>query len=476
MDTPIYDFVRRYAASGTLRLHMPGHKGVPYLGCEPWDLTEVAGADALYEAEGIIRQSEENAAALFGSGRSLYSTEGASQCIRAMVLLALQHRPPEAAPRFLAARNAHRSFLSACALCGAEADWLYPEAGGSLLSCPISPKTLARRLDASERPYAGVYVTSPDYLGGMADLAGLAAVCQERGLPLLVDNAHGAYLRFLPESGAPGSSRPTGSGRPDCISLTGENGAPGSSRPTGSGAVSLHPLDLGADLVCDSAHKTLPVLTGGAYLHLSVGAASRFPGAKAAMALFGSTSPSYLILASLDRCNALLAGDWPEKLAAAAADCAALRRALRLRGWTLGESDPLRVTVLCDGRSAAARLRAGGMEPEYAGPEALVLMLTPENAGEALARVPEALGEADLPSRPAPPLPPAAERVCGLREALLGPQELLSPEAALGRICGTPTVGCPPAVPIAVAGERLSPAVLPLLRYYGLESVSVLRG
>ena len=71
MNTPILDFVRAYAEGGTLRLHMPGHKGVPALGCEPWDLTEVAGADSLYEAAGIIRESEENAAALFGSGATL---------------------------------------------------------------------------------------------------------------------------------------------------------------------------------------------------------------------------------------------------------------------------------------------------------------------------------------------------------------------------------------------------------------------
>lgn len=92
MDTPIVDFVQQYISSNTVRLHMPGHKGKPILGSEPWDITEINGADALYEAEGIIAESEANAAALFGTARTIYSTEGSSQCIRAMVHLAARGR------------------------------------------------------------------------------------------------------------------------------------------------------------------------------------------------------------------------------------------------------------------------------------------------------------------------------------------------------------------------------------------------
>ena len=97
METPIYDFLRRYDGAGMARFHMPGHKGKEFLGCEHLDITEVKGADALYEAEGIIAQSEANATALFGSRRTCYSTEGSSQCIRAMMYLALTCRPTGAA-------------------------------------------------------------------------------------------------------------------------------------------------------------------------------------------------------------------------------------------------------------------------------------------------------------------------------------------------------------------------------------------
>ena len=127
MTTPIVDFVRRYAQSGTARLHMPGHKGQSLLGCEPWDITEIRGADELYEAEGIIAQSEANATRLFGTAHTYYSTEGSSQCIRAMLCLALQGAPRTGKrPVLLAARNAHKALLYAAALLDFDIQWLWP--------------------------------------------------------------------------------------------------------------------------------------------------------------------------------------------------------------------------------------------------------------------------------------------------------------------------------------------------------------
>ena len=90
MNTPIYDFVKAYNDLRPARFHMPGHKGRGPLGCEDLDLTEIPGADSLYEAAGIIAESEANASALFGCP-TFYSTEGSSHCIRAMLLLAIQY-------------------------------------------------------------------------------------------------------------------------------------------------------------------------------------------------------------------------------------------------------------------------------------------------------------------------------------------------------------------------------------------------
>lgn len=137
--TPIVDFVRRYAQSGTSRLHMPGHKGQSLLGFEPWDITEIKGADELYGADGIIAQSEANATRLFGTVHTYYSTEGSSQCIRAMLCLALQAAPAAGQrPVLLAARNAHKALLYAAALLDFDIQWLWPapQDAGALCSCP----------------------------------------------------------------------------------------------------------------------------------------------------------------------------------------------------------------------------------------------------------------------------------------------------------------------------------------------------
>ena len=199
MQTPIVDFVRRYQKDGGTRFHMPGHKGQAYLGCEWADITEISGADSLYEADGIIAESEKNASDLFGSGRTFYSTEGSSQCIRAMLYLTLSQYRGTGKPIILAARNVHKAFVYAAALLDFDVKWLWPEEGmKSLCSCKVSPKQIEEQIerlmkDKKEKP-AAVYLTSPDYLGGQMDIRAIAEVCHRKDILLLVDNAHGADL------------------------------------------------------------------------------------------------------------------------------------------------------------------------------------------------------------------------------------------------------------------------------------------
>ena len=441
MNTPILDFVQGYAASGALRLHMPGHKGFPVLGPEALDVTEIPGADVLYEARGVIAESEENASALFGSAKTLYSTEGSSLCIRAMLYLALQYARLTGKQALIAAgRNAHRVFLSGCALLGLEIAWLYGDEG-TPLSCHVSPEKLEALL-TQESP-AAVYLTSPDYLGCRAELPALAAVCRRHGALLLVDNAHGAYLKFL--------------------------------------SPSLHPLDLGADLCCDSAHKTLPVLTGGAYLHLSRSCpAALLPMAEAALRLFASTSPSYLILQSLDLCNRALAGDFNVRLAERAANLDSLKSSLRAAGWSLAGDEPMKLT-LCPksrgytGEALAKVLEERGIVCEFADPDYCVFMFSPANPVsdlDALAAALDAL-PAREPINTQPPQLGVPERVLPPREAMLAPFETLPREQCLGRVLAAPTVSCPPAVPILVCGERIDGPALALFAYYGLDRLDV---
>lgn len=440
MNTPICDFVRRYAQSDALRLHMPGHKGRGPLGVEALDITEIDGADSLYHAGGIIRESEENASRLFGA-QTFYSTEGSSQCIRAMLHLALLHaRKQGRNARICAGRNAHKTFLSAAALLDLDVVWLYGRRQDSYLSCKIDAEALDAALER-EKPVA-VYLTSPDYLGNLADLRALAGVCRRHGALLLVDNAHGAYLKFLPES--------------------------------------THPIDLGADLCCDSAHKTLPVLTGGAYLHLSAEMSRLYAHqARSALSLFGSTSPSYLILQSLDAANPYLSR-WPKPLADFAASVASLKGRLREQGYALLGDEPLKLTLAArpygyTGTALAAMLLEEGVVCEFYDPDFVVMMLTTETGEEGLERLEEALRA--IPRRdPLPERCPCfgrAERVMSPREALLSPSEVVPVAESVGRVLASPSVSCPPAVPIVVCGERIEPWAIQCFNYYGVESCAV---
>ena len=441
MDTPVCDFVAAYEKSGAARLHMPGHKGKGPLGCEGRDITEIAGADSLYEAGGVIAASESNAAALFGASATFYSAGGSSQCVGAMLCLALQKSKSRVV---LAARNAHKSFLHAAALLDADVRWLWPQPY-SLLRCPVTPATLDAALAALPEAPAAVYVTSPDYLGNVQPVSQLAEVCHARGVPLLVDNAHGAYLHFLPKP--------------------------------------AHPLDEGADLCCDSAHKTLPVLTGGAYLHLGHGILSAEEGeVRAALSLFGSTSPSYLILQSLDACNRYLAGEARPRLAACVKTVAVLKADLAAQGWTVAESEPFKVTVHASkrgwrGDALADFLRRKGVECEYADPDYLVLMISPQNSAEDLEKVRGALAGAGQGSNvfQTPPQMARPRQAMPIRTALLAPAEEVPVAAAAGRVCAAPTVGCPPAVPVAVSGEVIGPDAAAVFDYYGIKTLRVVR-
>ena len=446
ITTPIRDFVVSYTEKSPLRLHMPGHKGASLLGFEKYDITEITGADSLYEAEGIIRESEANASLLFGCP-TYYSTEGSSQCIRAMLYLAnMWHKKkhPHRRMRVLAGRNTHKTFLSALALLDIDVVWLTPAEGSSYLSCPITPSDVTRALDA-DKDISAVYLTSPDYLGHTLPIADISEVCHSRGMLLLVDNAHGAYLKFLPKS--------------------------------------LHPIDLGADICCDSAHKTLPVLTGGAYLHISENVPSFCSDmTKQALSLFGSTSPSYLILQSLDMANAYLADGYAERLCRLTAEVAALKERLTEHAFVLGGDEPIKLTILAKpygyrGQELAAILEQNGIVCEFSDPDFIVFMMTPEVGAEGLARLEKTLTA--IPRRDAiakyPPPMGSPERVLSVREAMLSPAEILPVDACVGRILAAATVGCPPAVPIVVSGERINEDAVACFHYYGIETCTVIR-
>lgn len=435
MTTPIFDFVKRYSESETTRFHMPGHKGMGELGCEAFDITEISGADVLYSAEGIIEESENNLSSLYGTAHSFYSTEGSTLAIKAMLRLATECAGEER-PLVLAARNVHTAFIKAAALLDLDVEFIYPEREGHLCECKISDEDVrAAILSAKTKPRA-VYITSPDYLGNMLDIRSISSVCREYDVPLLVDNAHGAYLKFLPED--------------------------------------MHPITLGAAMCADSAHKTLPVLTGGAYLHISSDFSEYAERAREALSLFASTSPSYLTLCSLDLCNKRLSEDYPQKISALVSKTAEIKVKISSLGFEVLDGEPLKI-VIKEVERIADHLRENGIEVEFSDLDYTVLMLTPENIDADFDRLTNALssykkGERQRVNHSVKP----HERVISIRSAILSSSVIIPVEQAEGRICASPTVSCPPAVPIVISGERITKEDIELFKYYGVNNVSVI--
>lgn len=437
IGTPIVDFVEKYAKENKARFHMPGHKGVPFLGLEALDITEIDGADDLYHADGIILESEKNASFLFDTARTVYSTGGSTQSIQAMLFTAYQIADKTEKPFILAGRNAHKAFIYGAAKLGVDVEWLYPEENNGICSCNITAQKIDIVLaSASVKPFA-VYITSPDYLGGMADIKGISEVCRRHKIPLLVDNAHGAYLAFCNDN--------------------------------------LHPIHLGADMCCDSAHKTLPVLTGGSYLHCAksdiYGFADKI---KAATALFGSTSPSYLVMQSLDLCNRYIDEKIRKDIALAQSKVTEIREAMRTKGIEEMSGEPLKITVRYPD---AGYFRNMGIEPEYADGEFVSFMASSFNPQKDFEKLKAAFE--NIPSYKTGVKQSLGfvkpERVMSIREAMFAQSEIINVEKAHGRICAAPTVSCPPAIPIAVSGERITDEHIAIFKAYSINRIAVVK-
>lgn len=446
MNTPICDFVKAYAKKNAVRMHMPGHKGKNNLGLEELDLTEIDGADDLFSPDGIIRESEKNASEIFGSA-TFYSTEGSSLCIRAMLYLAVKYAKERGVkPVIAAGRNAHKTFLSAAALLDFDVIWLYPENSESYLSLNIDGKYLDEKLSSAKTNPVAVYITAPDYLGETSNLAELKAVCVKHNVLLLVDNAHGAYLNFL--------------------------------------QTEYSPVSAYADAYCDSAHKTLPVLTGGAYLHISKTAPESFiKGAKHALSLFGSTSPSYLILQSLDAANLILANDYGKILQKTVNKTREIKKELISLGYELYGNEPLKITIKpksygYTGEELNLLLKSKNVFVEFYDCDYVVLMpstQTTEKEFDYIKRVFSSIPQRE-PIKTAPPrIKKLPQKILSVREATLSPYVEINAENACGKILAEVSVSCPPAVPVIVSGELIDENVIKLFNYYGVKKCSVIK-
>lgn len=448
VKTPVYDFVNEYSKSGAVRFHMPGHKGVKSpLGVESLDITEIKGADYLFEADGIIGESENYCSEIFGTAKTLYSAEGSSLSIKTMIALCVMNRKDKSERgTIVAPRNCHKAFVNGCVLADAEVSWVFPkEKSRSICQSLFTAEEIREALLLAENP-CGVYVTSPDYLGNIADIGAIKKVCREFGVPLLVDNAHGAYLKFLKKD--------------------------------------KHPISLGADMCCDSAHKTLPVLTGGGYLHISKEADSFFSeNAKRVMSMYASTSPSFLILQSLDLCNKIISEGFDEAVSKASIKTAELCEAVNSCGFEAKTNEPLKIAIYPNssgytGEELADALRQFKIEVEYSDENAVVLMTSPYNCDEDFVRAKEAFLKIPVKNTPVfceEILFSKPQKRLPMREAVFGVSEKIPVDNALGRVCALTVTSCQPSVPVAVSGEAIDENIIKIFKRYSIFEVNVVK-
>lgn len=257
------ELLEEYRVSGNYPFHMPGHKRRELEFPNPYgmDITEIDGFDNLHHAAGIIKEAQQRAADLYGAVRSFYLVNGSTCGILAAICAAVKKRE-----RVLVARNCHKAVYHALELKELAAEYLYPPITVNGIQGQITAEQVRDALSMCD--VSAVIITSPTYEGVISDVEGIAAAAHEKGIPLIVDAAHGAHLGF------------------------------------GAG-FSENPVRQGADAVIMSLHKTLPSFTQTALLHLC---SDRIPekAVENYLDIFETSSPSYLLMAGMDACVRML--------------------------------------------------------------------------------------------------------------------------------------------------------------------------
>ncbi len=433
MPAPLYDALKEYARKNPARFHMPGHKGkflpAPELaGLASIDVTELSPTGNLYAAGAPFDQAQSLWAKLFGFDCCQFLTGGSTMGIHTG--LALCTAPGE---RVLIDRNCHRAAFNALALLDLEPVWLErPWLREENLVGPISPEAVESALERNP-DIKTICITSPTYAGVLSNIGAISRIVHTRGGKLFVDGAHGAHLPFL----------------------------------------GLDPFS-GADIVTVSAHKTLPAMGQSALLFASGFTPEQV---RQAASVFGSSSPSYPILASIDLARDWLLGEGWYEYRRAACRVFEFRQAFpSLKG---GPSlDPCRLTLkVKDGPAFARAMEERGIYPEMEDGGHVVFICTAQDSDGDFYRLEQALVElrdrmGDCPPIPAPPLP---ERAISPRSALFSSGVLCPLQDCEGRVSAVQIAPYPPGVPVVAPGERISKKELAYLEKIGYNMLSEVR-
>ncbi|SDN52764.1 lysine decarboxylase [Klenkia soli] len=434
-DAPLLDAWLRFQEQAPTPFTIPGHKQRHDLVGDvvAGDVPLYAGLDTMKVTAGVLVDAEARAARLWGADVCRFSTGGATHANQAVALAV--GRPGD---EVVVSRTLHRSLLVGLVLAGLTPVWVRPEVDPVTgLPLGVLPTTVARAL--AEHPRArAVFVGDPSYTGGVGDVAGLAAAAHDHDVPLVVDGAWAAHFGFHPD-------------------------------------LPRHALQLGADVLVTSAHKTLPAWSQAA---LVLARTRRVDPARldAGVEATATTSPAGAILASTDAARALLARDG-EVLLGAALD--AVRRArARLAdvpGLVLGDGDPLVLTLLlpgtgADGRAVEQDLLAAGIPVEAAERDLVKAVVTLADDDTTLTAFTAAVVAAVRRHR-GTPRPVVGAAVYGVvpvpalspREAFFADRDTVPVGEAVGRVCAELVAPYPPGIPVLAPGDEITSDALAAL-------------
>lgn len=443
----LYDRLKQYSESDAYGFHMPGHKrNKAFMGIDlPYelDITEIDGFDDLHHASGILKEAQERTAEVFHADEAHFLVNGSTAGILAAVMGCTKR-----GDKILIARHCHKSVHHAIYMNGLRPIYVYPEFDGSMhLNGEILAEDVKAALEA-EPDIRAVVIVSPNYDGVVSDVGAIAEAVHEKGLPLIVDEAHGAHFGFHPYF-------------PERAN------------------------DLGADVVIQSFHKTLPSLTQTAVLYINgeIAPAKRI---RRYLDMLQSSSPSYVFLASLDACTALVAERGEGIFSAYAGRLRTLRARLsHLEHLELLETlhyDPSKIVISTaeaeiTSRELEERLRKEyHLEMEMTGATYVIAMTSVADTQEGFDRLADALEEIDrgLSQRDVPYA--VSGELPRLRQVLM-PDEIeeaqerqktsfLPFRACEGSVCAEYAYLYPPGSPVLVPGEEISAEAVRLLEFY----------
>jgi len=445
----LFDFLKHYSAEKRLPFHMPGHKRsckFDYLsGMSEYDITEIEGFDNLHAPSGILKDAMGHAASVYGSDRAFFLVNGSTGGILASIYTLCR-----GGRDIIMARGSHRSAYNAATICGSTIHYITPSVSPQGFTLSVTPNDVRIALD--EHPdSAAVTIVSPTYEGVISDIAGIANVCHERGVPLIVDAAHGAHLGFLYSD----------------ISS---------------------PVACGADITIMSVHKTLPSLTQTALLHVKGNLVDQDEIA-ASLAVFESSSPSYLLMASIDGCmyemkNDHLFSDWRqhiELIEKAAKKSRGLELIIPSDVFAFDKSKILLSAGLGSGAVVAKVFREKyHIEPEMVSHNYVILMT---GGGDSNASINELCSVIEnFPSvEPSHATTRKKESPCSHyqrykkkpSEALLTHQETVIFTESIGRVAAEYIIPYPPGIPLLVPGEIIEDHHIKLISDYKREGLNV---